>query len=80
MAEKLIIDNRTEHNLVHLWAQVGYVLCAGRTESEGRQHALNTLFSADGILIESVLNEKSERLLILQVEPIAPIEVQRVLE
>ena len=69
MAEKLIIDNRTEHSLVHLWAQIGYVLCAGRTESEGRQHARNTLFSADGVLIESVLNEKSERLIVLQREP-----------
>ena len=76
MGEKLIIDNRTGRPLPEIWAHLGTVLCQGKLSNQGRQHSYATVFN-DGLVVESILNEKSERFLVIQGEP---IEVQRVLE
>lgn len=76
MAEKLIIDNRTGRTLSEIWAHLGTVLCQGKLSNEGRQHAYVTVFQ-DGLVVESVLNERSERLLVLQRDPIEEADIVR---
>lgn len=76
MADKLIIDNRTGKTLPEIWAHLGTVLCQGKLSNEGRQHAYATVFQ-DGLVVHSVLNEKSERLLVLEREPIEEVDIVR---
>jgi hypothetical protein len=74
VADKLIIDNRTGRPLTEIWAHLGTVLCQGKLSNEGRQHSYATVFH-DGLVVESILNEKSERFLVIQGDPIAPMDV-----
>ena len=57
---KLIIDNRTDRTLLDLWPYIQTVLEGGLESNDGKQHSYATTW-ADGIVIASYLNEKSER-------------------
>lgn len=59
MAEKLIIDNRTDRTLPEIWAHLGAVLCQGASREKGKTSVFN-----DGLMVASVVNERSERLLV----------------
>lgn len=68
MGERLIIDNRTARPLVDLWPRLWAVLQEGKISNGGRQHCYATTW-ADGLVVASVLNEKSERLVIYEQGP-----------
>lgn len=60
---KLIIDNRTNKTYLELWPYLQAVLFAGLQSNDGKQHSYATTWP-NGIVVESVLNDKSERLVI----------------
>jgi len=70
---KIIIDNRSGRSLAQVWAHLGTVVCLGNQADDGRMVKARSVFY-DGIVIRSVLNEHSERLVVLEVEPVKAME------
>ena len=58
--DRLIIDNRTNRTLLDVLPRIQQILETGRVSNDGKQHSYATRW-ADGMVIESVLNDKSER-------------------
>lgn len=65
---RLIIENRTNLSMLDIMHHVIAVLRMGRISNDEKQYCYVSTF-ADGIVIASDLNDKSDRLVVYQQEP-----------
>jgi len=63
MAERLIIDNRTDMPMSKALQYVMAVVDQGRISDEGRSYCYTTCFR-DGTIVSAFRNKKSDRLMV----------------
>ena len=62
---KLIIENRTDISMAEVLTYINAVLRGGRCSNNDTQYCYHTRFD-DSVAVTSVLNKKSDRLIVTQ--------------